>query len=86
MVVYLLKTDDYNSVVIANGETAKIFDCAPSGEYEGIDIYADDAIDRLKGFFEEERDYVNDFNDIYCEDEISFSDIEDYDLIEIFKN
>lgn len=86
MRIYLLKTDDYNSVVVTNGETAKIFDCAPSGKYEGIDIYADDAIDRLKDFFEEQKDDMNDFNDIWCENEIPFSNIKNCDLIEIFWN
>ena len=43
MKVYFAKTDGGNQVIMTDGETAKIFDAAPTGVFEGIDLYAEDA-------------------------------------------
>lgn len=49
--IYFEKTNGNNIVIITDGETAKVFDAAPSGIYEGIDLYADDAAELLKKTF-----------------------------------
>ena len=51
MKIYFEKTDGSNMVIITDGETAKVFDAAPSGIYEGIDLYASDAAELLKNLF-----------------------------------
>ena len=51
MKIYFEKTNGNNLVIITDGETAKVFDAAPSGIYEGIDLYADDAVELLKNHF-----------------------------------
>lgn len=38
-------------VVFTDGETAKCFDCAPTGKFEGIDLYRENAVERLRSFF-----------------------------------
>lgn len=72
MKIYFEKTNGNNLVIITDGETAKIFDAAPSGIYEGIDLYADDAVELLKNHFQQlEKDGdLNDFDDIYSPNEL----------------
>lgn len=48
MKIYFEKTNGNNLVIITDGETAKIFDVAPSGIYEGVDLYTEDAADQLR--------------------------------------
>ena len=79
MKIYFEKTNGNNLVIITDGETAKVFDAAPSGIYEGIDLYADDAAKLLKNRFQQlARDgELNDFDDIYSPDEIPVEDLQD---------
>lgn len=79
MKIYFEKTNGNNLVIITDGETAKVFDAAPSGIYEGIDLYADDAAELLKNHFQqlEKDDDLNDFDDIYSPDEIPVEDLQD---------
>ena len=90
MKIYFEKTNGNNFVIITDGETAKVFDAAPSGIYEGIDLYADDAAELLKNHFQKlERDgELNDFDDIYSPDEIPVEDLQDeLDVAElVFEN
>lgn len=67
MLVYFVKTDSYNNLVFTEGLEAIIRDCAPSGMFEGIDLYAEDAASRLKAHFEalNEAGELNDFSDIW---------------------
>ena len=64
MTVFFVKTDSYNDVVLAEGREAIIRDSAPSGMFEGIDLYAEDAQSRLKAHFEalNEAGELNDFS------------------------
>ena len=77
MKIYFKKTNGNNLVVITDGETVKIFDAAPSGIYEGVDLYAEDAADRLRDRFQalEEAGELNDFNDIYSPDEMPVEEL-----------
>lgn len=77
MKIYFEKTNGNNLVIITDGETAKIFDAAPSGIYDGVDLYAEDAADQLREKFRalEESGELNDFNDIYSPDEMPVEDL-----------
>ena len=79
MKIYFEKTNGNNLVIITDGETAKIFVAAPSGIYEGIDLYAYDAAELLKNHFQlpEKDGDLNDFDNIYGPDEISVKDLQD---------
>lgn len=84
MKVWLLKDE---TVIIENGNAAKIFDAAPSGIYEGVDLCADDAAEQLREKFQELSDSgnLNDFDDIYSSNEIAFEELseelEDAELV-----
>lgn len=71
------KTNGNNLVIITDGESAKIFDAAPSGIYEGVDLYASDAADQLRERFQEleESEELNDFNEIYSPDEMPVEEL-----------
>ena len=90
MKIYFEKTNGNNLVIITDGETAKIFDAAPSGIYEGIDLYAEDAADQLRERFRalEESGELKGFNDIYSPDEMPLEDLaEELEEAElVFKN
>lgn len=77
MKIYFEKTNGNNLVIITDGETAKIFDAAPSGIYEGVDLYTEDAADQLRARFQglEEAGELNDFDDIYSPDEMPVEDL-----------
>ena len=77
MKIYFEKTNGNNLVIITDGETAKIFDAAPSGIYEGVDLYTEDAADQLRARFQglEEAGELNDFNDIYSPDEMPVEEL-----------
>ena len=77
MKIYFEETNGNNLVVITDGKTAKIFDAAPSGIYEGVDLYTDDAADQLRAKFQEleEAGELNDFNDIYSPDEMPVEEL-----------
>lgn len=79
MKIYFEKTNGNNLVIITDSETAKVFDAAPSGIYEGIDLYSSDAAELLKNRFQQlARDgELNDFDDIYSPDEIPVEDLQD---------
>lgn len=64
MKVYFIRTNDYNCncIVFAEGQEAIIEGCEPSGTFEGIDIYAEDAASRLKTVLEALND-AGDLND-----------------------
>ena len=77
MKIYFEKTNGNNLVIITDGEMAKIFDAAPSGIYDGVDLYAEDAADQLREKFRalEESGELNDFNDIYSPDEMPVEEL-----------
>lgn len=90
MKVFFEKTNGNNLVIITDDETAKIFDAAPSGIYEGVDLYAEDAADQLREKFREleESGELNDFNDIYSADEMPVEELaEELEVAElVFEN
>ena len=77
MKVYFEETNGNNLVIITDGETAKIFDAAPSGIYEGVDLYAEDTADQLREKFRmlEQSGEINDFNDIYSPEEMPIREL-----------
>lgn len=77
MKIYFEKTNGNNLVIITDGETAKIFDAAPTGIYEGVDLYAEDAADRLRDRFQEldEAGELNKYSDIYSPDEMPVEEL-----------
>lgn len=77
MKIYFERTNGNNLVIITDGETAKIFDAAPSGIYEGVDLCTEDAADQLRARFQglEEAGELNDFNDIYSPDEMPVEEL-----------
>ena len=77
MKIYFEKTNGNNLVIMTDGETAKIFDAAPSGIYEGVDLYAEDAAEKLRERFREldEAGEMNDYSDIYSPDEMPLEDL-----------
>lgn len=77
MKIYFEKTNGNNLVIITDGEMAKIFDAAPSGIYEGVDLYTENAADQLRARFQEleEDGKLNDFNEIYSPDEMPVEDL-----------
>ena len=77
MKIYFEKTNGNNLVIITDGETAKIFDAAPSGIYEGVDLYDQDAAEQLRERFREleESGELNDFDDIYSPEEMPLEDL-----------
>lgn len=86
MKIYFEKTNGNNLVIITDGETAKIFDAAPSGIYEGVDLCAEDAADRLRDKFQalEASGELNDFNDIYSPDEMPAEELaEELEMAEL---
>lgn len=77
MKIYFKKTNGNNLVIITDGETAKIFDAAPTGIYEGVDLYAEDAADQLRAKFRalEESGELNNFDDIYSPEEMPVEEL-----------
>lgn len=90
MKIYFEKTNGNNLVIITDGEMAKIFDAAPSGIYEGVDLYDQNAADQLRARFQglEEAGELNDFNEIYSPDEMPVEDLaEELEVAElVFEN
>lgn len=68
MNIYFEKDNGGNNVIIAENGHAKIYNGAPSGIYEGIDLYAKDAEKNLIEHFAvlANRNDLNDYNEIDC--------------------
>ena len=67
MKIYLTKTNDYNCIIFAEGTEYIIQGCEPDGMFDGvIDIFADDAADQLRGYFQKLDDdgELNDFDEM----------------------
>lgn len=67
MKIYLTKTNDYNCIIFAEGTEYIMMGCEPSGLFDGaIDIYADDAADRLRAYFQslDNSGELNDFDEM----------------------
>lgn len=74
MKAYLLD----NSVVLTDGKTAKIYE-GTNGFYDGIDLYAEDAKEKLEAYFSgiEAKGEMESYKDIHCEHgEVGFEEIE----------
>ena len=88
MTVYFVKTDDYNRIVLAEGREAIIEDCALSGVFEDIDIYAEDAsyllkVGELNDFSQipGDREKINhDLYELLAGSEVIFSEGEDVEI------
>lgn len=78
MKIYFTKTNGNSLVIITDGETAKVFDAAPSGIYDGVDLYSINAAEQLKKHFLDldSSGNINNYYDIWSDNEISFSEIE----------
>lgn len=79
MKVYFLETNASNMVIITDEETAKIFDAAPSGIYEGVDLYSENAAEQLADSFNKinESGELNDYFEIYSKNEVDFEEIKE---------
>mgnify|MGYP004461717603 CR=1 FL=1 len=73
MKAYFEKTNGNNVVIVTDGDTAKVFDGAPDGTFEGVDLYADNTEELLKNFEWSELDY----NEMYSGNELYYEDIEE---------
>lgn len=78
MKIYFEKTNGGNNVIITDGSTAKVFDGAPSGIFEDVDIYAEDAAAQLRARFQAlaADGNLNDYSDIYSSNEIGTDEME----------
>lgn len=76
MKVYFEKTNGGKQVIMTDGETAKVFGAAPTGIFEGIDLYTEDAEEQLKKHFEEAENAgeLNGYDEMYSEIEIDFDE------------
>ena len=90
MKVYFLVTDGGNMVVITDEETAKVFDAAQSGVYEGVDLYSENAAEQLAGIFKKlnASGDLNGYCEIYSKDELDFEEIKEEleDATLVFEN
>lgn len=79
MKVFFEKTNGNHLVIITDGVMAKIYDCAPDGIFEGVDLYTETTAEDLKKHFEElvESGELADFADMHSDNEISFFEIEE---------
>ena len=75
MKAYFGKTNGNNVVIITDGITAKIFDGAPDGKFEGVDLYSENVLEELRALFESAE--IPDFSEMYSENETDFSEIEE---------
>ena len=67
MKIYLTKTNDYNCIIFAEGTEYIMRGCEPSGLFDGtIDIYADNAADQLRAYFQnlDNSGELNDFDEM----------------------
>ena len=67
MKIYFTKTNDYNCIIFAEGTEYIMRGCEPSGLFDGtIDIYADDAADQLRAYFQnlDSSGELNDFDEM----------------------
>ena len=67
MKIYLTKTNDYNCIIFAEGAEYIMRGCEPSGLFDGaIDIYADNAADQLRAYFQnlDNSGELNDFDEM----------------------
>lgn len=79
MRVFFEETNGNNLVIITDGVAAKIYDCAPTGIFEGIDLYAETTAEDLKKHFAKlaEAGELADFEDMHSDNEMSFGEIEE---------
>lgn len=75
--IFLIKTNDYNSVVITDGSIAKIYGGEPTGIYNGVDLYAKDAAKKLQAVFkaQEEAGELQTFEELYSPEEMPAEEI-----------
>lgn len=83
MKAYLVRKNENNFVVITEKGIAKIFNCAPDGKFEEIDLYEDESEIKLQEHFNKvlEDDPLFYFSDIIGDDEMDskqlFDDLEE---------
>ena len=72
MRIYFNKKE--HEVLMTDGLTVKAYNGAPSGFYEGIDLWADDAAEKLKDYFANAE--LNDYDDIWCDSSSDYAGCE----------
>ena len=79
MKIYFDKENGNNQILITDGKTVKCFDALPSGIFEGVDLYADDTVDKLRRRYQEleASGEVNPYEDINCADEYEYEELID---------
>ena len=75
--IYFLETNDYNNVIITDGVTAKIYGGEPTGIYNGVDLYAEDAAEKLQAVFkaQEEAGELQTFEELYSSEQVTAEEI-----------
>lgn len=88
MKIYFERTNGNNLVIATENGIAKIYDAAPSGIFEGVDLCAEDAADQLRDRFRalSESGDLNDFSDWCGGDEAEIGpelieELEEADLV-----
>ena len=78
MKAYFLESNGCNFVIITNGIGAKVYNGAPDGRYDGIDIYAENAAEELRKSFSEleEAGELSSYWELYSDNEVEYPDIE----------
>lgn len=79
MKIYFEETNGNNLVVMTNGEAAKVFDGAPSGTFENVDLYAENAAEELIKRFKalDQAGELNNYQDIHSDNEMAYEDIKE---------
>ena len=73
MKAYFEKTNGNNVVIVTDGDTAKVFDGAPDGTFEGVDLYSDNTEELLKKIEWSEIDY----DEMYSVNELCYENVEE---------
>ena len=73
--IYFFKTEDYNCLIATDEVKALMFDGAPTGKVEGIDLYADNAAEQFKEYYESHD--INNFANMYSRNEYNYEEISD---------
>lgn len=74
MKIYFEKTNGNNKVIFTDGKTAKVFDGAPTGRVDGVDLYGENAAEELRKKYEPA---AFDFEDVSDHNEVDFEEIEE---------
>lgn len=64
MKIYFMRTNGYNAIVFTDGEMATVREYAPTGMLDGIDLYANDAVEQFRKYFSDRASDLNGYAEI----------------------